>query len=99
MYTPEEVFTLVDQLAPGMGVDARTAKALIGAEQLHRDRTTGGYKVPAQFSPRASHAGAQGVGQVMPATLSALQQQGHLPKDFANDGSLKSQVSRRWQNL
>ena len=92
MYTPEEVFTLVDQLAPGMGVDARTAKALIGAEQLHRDRTTGGYKVPAQFSPRASHAGAQGVGQVMPATLSALQQQGHLPKDFANDGSLKSQV-------
>lgn len=92
MYDPKEVFSLVDQLAPGMGVDPRVAKMLIGAEQVHLDRTTGGYKMPAQFSPRASYAGAQGVGQVMPATLQALQKQGHLPANFVNDGSLQSQV-------
>lgn len=34
MYDPKEVFGLVDQLAPAMGVDPRVAKMLIGAEQV-----------------------------------------------------------------
>lgn len=92
MYDPQEVFSIVDQLAPEMGVDPRIAKMLIGAEQVHLDRTTGGYKMPAKFSPRASNVGAQGVGQVMPATLAALKEKGLLPGDFSNDGSLRSQV-------
>lgn len=92
MYSTEEVFKLIDTLAPALGVDPRTAKIIIGAEQVHKGETPGSYKMPAQFSPRPSPVGAQGVGQVMPATLAALQQQGFLPPDFVNDGSLKSQV-------
>lgn len=92
MYDTAEVYKLIDELAPALGVDPRTAKIIIGAEQVHKGDGGVGFKMPAQFSPRPSPVGAQGVGQVMPKTLQALQQQGHLPKDFVNDGSLRSQV-------
>jgi hypothetical protein len=93
-YSQDEVNKLIEELAPAMGVDPRTAKIVIGAEQVHRDRNTGGWKFPAAYSPRPSPVGAEGVGQVMPRTRQALVDQGHLPKELATDTSLRGQVAQ-----
>ena len=93
MYDASDVFKLIDEMAPAMGVDPIAAKTVIAAEHVHRDRATGGWKMPALFSPRPSPVGAEGVGQVMPATKAALVAQGYLSKELANDNSLRGQVA------
>jgi hypothetical protein len=93
MYDAADIFRLVDEMAPAMGVDPVAAKTVIAAEHVHKDRASGGWKLPAQFSPRPSPVGAEGVGQVMPKTRAALVAQGYLPKDLANDTSLRGQVA------
>lgn len=93
-YSIDEVNKLIEELAPAMGVDARTAKIVIGAEQVYKDREKGGWKFPPSYSPRSSPVGAEGVGQVMPRTKQALVEQGHLPASLANDNSLRGQVAQ-----
>lgn len=93
-YPIEDVNRLIEELAPAMGVDPRTAKIVIGAEQVHKDRDNGGWKFPESYSPRPSAVGAQGVGQVMPKTKQALVDQGYLPRELAEDGSLRGQIAQ-----
>lgn len=91
-YNTNDIFALIDELAPAMGVDASTAKMIIGAEQVFKDKATGGFRLPEQFSPRASNKDARGVGQVIPSTEAALKKQGYLPADFVLGDDPKSQV-------
>lgn len=93
-YSIDEVNKLIEELAPAMGVDPRTAKIVIGAEQVHKDREKGGWKFPPSYSPRPSPVGAEGVGQVMPRTKQALVEQGHLSPELANDTSLRGQIAQ-----
>jgi hypothetical protein len=92
-YSIDAVNQTIQELAPTLGVDPTTARIIIGAEQVWRDRETGGYKMPRSYSPRPSPVGASGVGQVMPRTHAALVAQGFLPPDLASASGLRGQVA------
>lgn len=89
-FSIDEVMKTIDELAPAYGVDPRTAKSIIVAEN-----TSDGRIRNKSFSGDATNSNrTMGLGQVIPTTARGLQQAGFLPADWKFDpDDLKSQLS------
>lgn len=89
-FSIDEVMKTVEELAPQYGIDPRTAKSIIVAEN-----TSDGRIRRSTFSGDATNSNrTMGLGQVIPTTARGLQQAGLLPADWKFDpNDLKSQLS------
>lgn len=89
-FSIDEVMRTVEELAPQYGIDPRTAKSIIVAEN-----TSDGRIRKSSFSGSATNKNqTMGIGQVIPSTARGLQQAGLLPADWKFDpNDLKSQLS------
>ncbi len=89
-FSIDEVMKTIDELAPAYGVDPRTAKSIIVAENTSDGKIRG-----KSFSGDATNSNrTMGLGQVIPTTARGLQQAGFLPADWTFDpDNLKSQLS------
>ena len=88
----EDVLAEIDKQATAFGVNPRTAKAIVVAENT----SDGSLAKKTKYDGAAvsmEGKGARGVMQVMPATAKGLQQAGFLPADWTHDpANLSSQV-------
>jgi len=86
----EDVLAEIDKQANAFGVNPRTAKAIVVAENTDSGSLA---KKTVYRGDAVSPKGASGVMQVMPDTAKGLQQAGFLPADWKHDpANLSSQV-------
>lgn len=85
-----QIMQRIDELAPSFGIDPKTAKSIIVAEN-----TSDGRIKRNTFSGSATNENrTMGIGQVIPSTARGLQQAGLLPADWKFDpDNLDSQLS------
>lgn len=89
-FSIDDVMSGIDRLAPVYGIDSKTAKSLIVAENTSDGRIRG-----KSFSGDATNSNrTMGIGQVIPSTARGLQQAGLLPPTWTFDpDDLDSQLS------
>lgn len=89
-----DAFAYIDSEAKNYGIDPRTARNILLAENFNESAIPDVLKNPDKYSLKANRTspkGARGVMQVMPATLDNLKAQGHAWSD-TDHSSWESQI-------